>query len=152
MKHSLLFLPLIALFLISCGREPAQETGKRDFQREETQLRATENSNWTTFQGNLPCADCAGIELDLRLEGFAERKEGNFDLYETFEGTYEGDKTVESYGTYEYQSGREPILTLKSEDNQIRRFVHEENGDLTLLDLEGKRIQSTLNYSLKRKN
>ncbi|MDR2337646.1 MAG: copper resistance protein NlpE N-terminal domain-containing protein [Deltaproteobacteria bacterium] len=91
-----------------------------------------------TFKGTLPCADCSGIETILKL-----------DLDETYhltESYLDRDFVNTNSGIWEIS---EDLTTLELVNSQIRYFIVDHNT-LELLDLEGNRINSTLNYRLTK--
>ncbi|MBS9522696.1 copper resistance protein NlpE N-terminal domain-containing protein [Litoribacter alkaliphilus] len=145
---------VILLGLLACESKETHHTSPADRQREEVNLGGLEESNWVTYQGSIPCADCERIEIEIRLENYEQERSGEFDLYETYVGTRDGDRTVESFGSYEIQrlpDSEDQMIVLNTENNRLIRLSLEDNGDLTLLDQEGQKIESSLNYSLKRK-
>jgi copper homeostasis protein (lipoprotein) len=96
------------------------------------------------YRGDVPCADCPGIryELDIRADRV-------FFLRTTYlgKGTGEGE-TVDDIGTwtpapdaksFTVHGSREPV-----------RFAVENSETLSLLDRDGKAIDSSHNYELKR--
>ncbi len=94
------------------------------------------------YAGVLPCADCPGIryELDLRANNvFFERL------------TYLGTDTVsDSVGHWEM--GDDKVLTLFGDGPVPQLWSMEDVGALRKLDVEGKPIESQLNYSLARES
>ncbi|WP_143960087.1 copper resistance protein NlpE N-terminal domain-containing protein [Litoribacter populi] len=140
--------------LLACESKETHHTNPADRQREEVLLRGAEESNWITYQGSIPCADCTRIEMEIRLEDFDQQRGDEFDMYETYVGTTDGDRTVESFGSYEIQrlpGSEEQMVVLKTENNRMIRLSIDESGNLTLLDQQGERIESNLNYTLNRK-
>ncbi len=106
------------------------------------------------FAGDLPCADCAGIRTELLLYGDFGPVERRFVLVETYLGTPDGERPRERRGRWEVaRSASEPsvlmVIELAEESGEPRRFAAV-GGDLELLDREGRRIRSQLNYTLKR--
>lgn len=95
-----------------------------------------------TFSGTLPCADCPGIDLHLNLlpddvyllrESYQDRDGGPF---------FDVGRYLRS------SDGRELILHGGTE--APRRFEIVSPDELRLLDMDGQRIESELNYSLSR--
>jgi len=106
------------------------------------------------FAGDLPCADCAGIRTELLLYGDFGPVERRFVLVETYVGTPDGERPHEQRGRWEVaRSAAEPsilmVIELQPEAGEPRRFAAL-GGDLELLDREGRRIRSRLDYTLKR--
>lgn len=92
------------------------------------------------YAGVLPCADCEGIrhEIDLRANNvFFERS--------TYLGT---DTVVDRVG--HWQLGDDKVLALFSGGSGPQLWSMVDVGTLHKLDVEGKPIDSQLNYSLTR--
>ncbi|QEL65079.1 hypothetical protein OTERR_16030 [Oryzomicrobium terrae] len=122
----------------------------------------------TRYAGTLPCADCAGIRMDLTLIDEAETgKPREFRLKETYLGARDGERSFTSHGSYSIvREAQRTTLWLTpqvrdlSQARESRRgFVFDGIGgnggnggkaSLTLLDRAGKRIVSSLNYRLDR--
>lgn len=95
------------------------------------------------FSGVLPCADCPGIRY--RLELLADRA---FVLESVYLDRNE-DRPLFDLGSWDLSSdGR--ILVLAGGREAPRRFLIDGTDRLTLLDLEGRQIESSLDYSLRR--
>lgn len=105
------------------------------------------------FEGTMPCADCAGIRTELTL--FLQPD--TFVLRETYLGKPDGEKSVTSEGTWHAALGAadDPdatVIRLESGDPESGRSFREVAGDrLELLDRSGRRIESTLDYTLTRR-
>jgi len=112
-------------------------------------------SEWLIYEGTIPCADCQGIKMRLKLENRSGADDKTYELNETYMGTKEGDRNFQSRGIYQitYGHGNDPsaiLITLVDKNNAQRVFMQEESEDLTLLDKEGKRIKSENNYTLSK--
>jgi predicted secreted protein len=110
-----------------------------------------------TFTGILPCADCAGIRTDLAL--YAEQPSGEptrYALRETYIGTRQGDRTVETAGSLAVKRGsasdpNATVYQLDSAKADLRRhFLRAGENELRLLDREQREIKSSASYSLYR--
>jgi copper homeostasis protein (lipoprotein) len=97
-----------------------------------------------TFEGELPCADCPGIYYHLDL--FEDRV---FFLRTTYDGRGAG-AVVDTIGSW----------VVASDDGRLALFGGTEaplffrvldDGNLRKLDVEGRDIESSLNYDLRRK-
>jgi uncharacterized lipoprotein YbaY/heat shock protein HslJ/uncharacterized lipoprotein NlpE involved in copper resistance len=97
-----------------------------------------------TFEGELPCADCPGIHY--RLDLFADRV---FFLRMTYLGRGTG-AISDSLGTWE-MSGNQDRLSLFGGEESPLSFRIVDHDTLRKLDLEGREIESSLNYDLRRK-
>lgn len=102
---------------------------------------AADTDTTGSYAGIFPCADCPGIEyrLDLFDDGVFyqslryQEREGRFD----------------SVGRWQYGPDNERIELNDADSAPPTRFSLED-GSLTMLDMEGKRIESNLNYTLYR--
>lgn len=95
-----------------------------------------------TFFGTLPCADCPGIDIQLDL-----LTDGVYFLRETYRDREDG--TFDDIGRY-LLSSHQDQLSLHGGREAPKRFALSAEDSLTLLDLEGRKIQSELNYTLVR--
>jgi copper homeostasis protein (lipoprotein) len=94
-----------------------------------------------TFAGTLPCADCPGIDYQLNM--FADR---TFFLRMAYR---DRDVTVDDIGRWLVSSdGR--ILLLKGSSEAPLTFAIVNRDTLRMLDIDGQKISSTLNYHLTR--
>jgi len=98
-----------------------------------------------TYGGTLPCADCPGIDSTI-----AFTPEGTYTLSETYQDT---DKSsFLSKGTWSLRGdGKAVLLDPEDKDEYDRSFSIVSPTELRALDQQGKPIDSTLDYSLKRK-
>jgi copper homeostasis protein (lipoprotein) len=94
-----------------------------------------------TFSGDLPCADCPGIRYQLDL--FPDRM---FFLRMTY---LDKDESFDDIGIWAV-SPDDKTLTLQGGREVPERFAIKDEATLRKLDLEGREIESTLNYDLKR--
>jgi copper homeostasis protein (lipoprotein) len=103
------------------------------------------------YEGVLPCADCQGIRTELTL--FDD--DSSYKLVETYLGTPDGDRTVESDGTWTLQRPRkDPEATIyqlhPGKPGEARSFLIVDERQIRQLDREGREIES-LGYTLTRK-
>jgi copper homeostasis protein (lipoprotein) len=93
-----------------------------------------------TFRGTVPCADCSGIQKTLTL-----RDDGLFFLRDRYLG--KPGKPSWNIGTWEsLEGGQKIVLRLPAEN----LYFQAEGASLSMLDREGKKFASGLNYTLKR--
>ncbi|HZH86161.1 MAG TPA: copper resistance protein NlpE [Brumimicrobium sp.] len=93
-----------------------------------------------TYYGQIPCADCPGINVQLEL------KEDQTYLVKNF---YLGENDVfEEQGSFKIQA--DSILVLEKTDDENQLYLIEKN-ELTMLDSKGKKSDSKLAdfYKLK---
>lgn len=110
-----------------------------------------------TFEGVLPCADCAGIRTLLWL--FAEQPSGRptqYELRQTYLGTPDGDQVLDTNGRWMILRGSESnrdatVYQLDFDRPQTtRNFIKIENDELRLLDRNQNEIVSPAPHSLYR--
>lgn len=97
-----------------------------------------------TFVGELPCADCPGISVELTLN-----EDGTFVQKEVYQGT---DTSFETLGSYFLSPDGKSLITVKKHE-PVSRFQIMEQGSLRMLDAEGQEITGELaaKYVLSRK-
>jgi copper homeostasis protein (lipoprotein) len=96
-----------------------------------------------SFEGELPCADCPGIFYHLDL--FEDRV---FFLRTTYDGRGVG-AVVDTIGSW-VMAGDDGRLALFGGTEAPVFFRIVDGGTLRKLDVEGRDIESSLNYDLKR--
>jgi heat shock protein HslJ/uncharacterized membrane protein/uncharacterized lipoprotein NlpE involved in copper resistance len=96
-----------------------------------------------SFQGEIPCADCAGIRMTLHLES-----NGTYRLQRTYLGTSDGDRSFLEQGRWSVVEMK--TLVLEGGSEGPTRFAIRDSSTLRMLDREGREIESPLNYELKR--
>ena len=94
-----------------------------------------------SFRGDLPCADCPGIRYDLNL--FPDKA---FYLRMTYLGR--DVKPIDDIGRWDVSDNG--TLTLDGGKDNLELFAVKSSDLLQKLDLEGRPIESTLNYELRR--
>jgi copper homeostasis protein (lipoprotein) len=96
-----------------------------------------------SFAGDFPCADCAGIRYRLNL--FPDRA---FFLSMTYIG-HDRSASFHDIGSWALSSDRR-ILVLKGGREAPLMLSIVGTNSLRKLDMEGREIESTLNYTLQR--
>ena len=98
-----------------------------------------------TYEGVLPCADCEGINTVLKLN-----PDKSFEIEETYLGR--DDNPFISKGSYTVNNTGK--ITLTSSDSTMypnpRYFEVISDNEIRMLDIEGNKIDSDLNYSLTK--
>lgn len=110
-------------------------------------------SEWLIYEGTIPCADCQGIQMRLKLENISGSDDKSYELTETYIGTKDGDRIYQSRGIYQITYGHEKdpsaiLITLVDKNNDQRVLIQENAEKLTLLNTESQKINSQQNYSL----
>jgi copper homeostasis protein (lipoprotein) len=96
-----------------------------------------------SFIGELPCADCPGIRYHVNL--FPDRV---FFLRTTYIGRAEN-ANFDDIGSWVVSSDRNTLI-LKGEHEAPEMFAIKDRETLRKLDVEGREIESLLNYDLRR--
>ncbi len=96
-----------------------------------------------TFGGVLPCADCQGIRQTLDLYA-----DGTFHWRSIYLGKPPTD-TPDDIGRWLFASDARTLLLFGGREAPVRLLTRDD-GALQLLDLEGRPIQSSFNYELRR--
>ncbi len=105
------------------------------------------------YTGKLPCADCAGIDTELRLLTDPDTGQRRYVLKQTYLSTRQGDQTFWDAGPWETTSGSNGnrIIRLSPyEPDNKRSFMITSERIIRLLDQQEREIESELNYSLYR--
>lgn len=99
------------------------------------------------YAGELPCADCAGIRTELTLDEVTDlSKPAAYRLRETYLGAKDGEKTVESAGTYTITLGAATSKTAvvyqlnPDKSGESRLFLRVDDNRLRLLDKDRKEL------------
>jgi len=168
---------LLLLFVVFSCDPPAEETSSNEiYVPEQAEEETIENeplildqpdaepnevileadaSEWLVYEGTIPCADCQGIKMRLKLENRSGADDKTYELTETYLGTKEGDRNYQSRGIYQitYGHGNDPsaiLITLVNKNNAQRVFMQEDSEDLTLLDKDANKIKSGQNHTLRK--
>ncbi len=143
MKSNSILFNVICLLFILTGCQHAETKKESSIQQE------------TSYTGRVPCADCAGIDLHVNIKPQSDTN-GTFHLFQTFIETKEGDQSFSDSGSYSIKKGiianpEATILVFHPNQPEITRYF-ERKGDTALLCLgnNGQRINSKLNYLLKK--
>ncbi len=97
-----------------------------------------------TFTGTLPCADCPGIDTRIVLAA-----DGTYTISESYQGRSAPELKGDGTWTVEQDNQRLRLDPNSKSDND-RQFAILSHDEIRLLDLEGKPIESSLPYNLKR--
>jgi len=105
------------------------------------------------YTGKLPCADCAGIETELRLLTDPDSGHRRYVLKQTYLSTRQGDQTFWDAGPWETSNGANGARIIRLspyEADNKRSFSVTTERIIKMLDQEEQEIESELNYSLYR--
>lgn len=156
---------LIALFAVAlgaCGRsQPAQQTPAAAVSTPAPAHTAPPpaivspppvKSKVATYDGTLPCADCAGIKTHLVLQHDALGR-NSYVLNEIYNGKAPQPFMSAGRWTLSVGTAEDPQMALVHMDSgrpaDSKTWRIDNNGDLTLVDAAGKPADSSLNYTLK---
>ncbi|MGP4845038.1 copper resistance protein NlpE [Marinobacter sp. 1Y8] len=106
-------------------------------------------AHYGTWEGTVPCADCAGIDTKLIL--FSQPK--TYELEEAYKGK---SGPIRHSGTWSLLPPENAMdlgrIVLEDENGSSnRQFRRLPEGGLKMLGKDGKEIRSELNYTLERK-
>ncbi|MFC4873706.1 copper resistance protein NlpE N-terminal domain-containing protein [Negadavirga shengliensis] len=157
-KYTLLSISLGFIILASCDAPTEETRHEEEFTTpamEKEIILEDRYSTWLTYEGTVPCADCSGKHLQLKLENSPDKKERAYELTETYLDTKDGDRKYTTKGIYQVHYGTEDepslmVIRLIDEDQQLFiSFSQEANGSLQLLSQEEKKMVPTSNHTLK---
>lgn len=97
----------------------------------------------TTWQGILPCADCAGIRTDLTL-----RPDGSYVLHQSYLGKGNDDRVWTELGKWTGAASGKRVRLVGESDTRYFGVIGERT--LRMRDRADREIRSTLNYNLVR--
>ena len=98
-----------------------------------------------TYGGILPCADCPGIDTTI-----AFTPEGGYTMGEIYQDS--DSSAFATKGTWTVrEDGKSVLLDSEDKDERDRAFEVVSPTELRMLDQAGKPIDSTLDYSLRRR-
>lgn len=148
-KLSLILMAMGLVTFISCGKaddkssqkEATQSSGKEvtENAKAETASKTTSSVN-KTYNGTIPCADCAGIDVTLVLN-----QNGSYIMQYIYD-TNEGDVTSISNGFWKEKGDK---ILLSNTDGEITYISQSSNEEaVTFLDQKGNPIETSLNYTL----
>jgi copper homeostasis protein (lipoprotein) len=97
-----------------------------------------------TFAGTLPCADCPGIDTHIVLAA-----DGTYAITESYQERSAPE--LKGDGTWTVEENNQRLrLDPNSKSDNDRLFAILSNDEIRQLDMEGKPIESSLPYNLKR--
>lgn len=124
---------------MSCKEHKKIESNSIKKANVESSISKEKESIFGTYIGEIPCADCAGITKKLTL---------NSDFTFVEESIYKGKGNNQSFiekGTFKV-TNKKIILSVKNAPSMYKigtNYVEQ-------LDMDGKQIQSSLNYKLTK--
>ncbi len=138
----------LALTLAGCAAGPM-----------ESQNGAGVTEGETAYQGSLPCRNCAGIDLDVRLQGetpSAQATERTFTLQASYREHPQNPPDENYAGNWEILSGTasDPEATVyeltPNGEGQIYYFLKLDEQTLELIDPQRRRFQNSEMLRLRR--
>lgn len=141
MKKTGLAILLASFLAVGCASNKEKVNLVPDMSTAETAL------DWNgIYEGVFPCADCAGIQMQLEL-----LQDKTYRLKQKYMTNRKGNQVFEATGKFEFDNKTAPSLIRLDDkaDNSVY-FVGE--GYLEARDKEtGKPISTNLNYKLNKK-
>lgn len=141
MRKNILTLILAAMALASCSTSSTSEADNDSSAIAETEMTIDDHNSQNsldyagTYMGELPCADCEGIETQITLN-----EDGTFAKKMTYLGKGDDD-SFEEKGNYTWDTAGQEI-TLEGHEAPNQYFVGE--NTLTQLDINGQKIEGDL--------
>ncbi|MCC8036031.1 MAG: copper resistance protein NlpE [Rikenellaceae bacterium] len=138
---------VVGFLAISCGQNPKKIADTNAAVSTDHTSRKDAAEYTGTYIGTVPCADCDGIEVNLRIKTDGEYKlktrhiagkEGVDDIHSEYDGKYIWD-------------GAGRTLTLENISARPNKYLYSD-GTLIQLDINGNRIKGPLadRYILKK--
>jgi copper homeostasis protein (lipoprotein) len=111
----------------------------------------------TVYQGVFPCADCSGLKTELTLYRNARTDAPEtYRLRETYLGKPAGARTTVGKWTTLRGTPDNPDATIyqlnPDKPQEVRNFLVVNDNEIRQLDRELKEIESSLNFTLTRRN
>lgn len=142
MRNILTFILAITLFS-SCTKSKKQEQKeeKQERQKEVVDGHTSQTSlDWSgTYKGVIPCADCPGIEMTVKLS--EDQKIEIKSVYQSRDSEFIEDSEFEWL---------DDGLRIYSEIDEQKYYFKIEENRIVYLDQEGNKVNSDLNYTLKK--
>jgi len=147
---SLLSAAILSILSISCNQNQGNAVITVDtLMTDAAETEALLKNAALDFEGVLPCADCPGITTALHLN----RDSMTFYLAETYQS--KSDSAFITTGTYKIFTGADSVMqviSLESTSGKSLRYFELSGDSVAIaLDQQAKRIQSDLNYSLRKR-
>lgn len=142
MRNILTFILAITLFS-SCTKSKKQEQKeeKQERQKEVIDGHTSKTSlDWPgIYKGVIPCADCPGIEMTVKLS--EDQKIEIKSVYQSRDSEFIEDSEFEWL---------DDGLRIYSEIDEQKYYFKIEENRIVYLDQEGNKVNSDLNYTLKK--
>ncbi|UMB59543.1 copper resistance protein NlpE [Lutibacter sp. A80] len=136
-KNNLIIICLGVVLLISCKEHKKIESNTIEKTDVEASISKENELVFGTYIGEIPCADCDGITKKLTL-----KKDNTFSIESIYKGKG-NDQSFTEEGTFKVDN-KHIILSIKDAPSMYKIGT----GFIEQLDMEGKQIQSSLNYKL----
>ncbi len=132
MKIAALFSAMVLLLVACTTTKNIKETPVADD--------ALTQKAIAVWEGNLPCADCESLDYQLTLKA-----DKSFDE----KSLYRGESLSEVHETGTWLMNNDSVIILKQGETVLKYFSFH-GQHLEMMDLEGKPIESSLNYQLQK--
>ncbi len=137
---------IISLLLLeSCVNSKDKRT---ELPEEEVPATNSELKVTGVYKGNLPCADCQGIETTLEI-----KENGDFHKMQIYQkGDESESSTFDNFGRWRFSKDSSYIeLNYDANDLEILEYWQIiDSTEIRLMDKNAAPIRSDLNYSLKK--
>lgn len=155
---NLLICPALFCLLLSCNTKTTKEN---TITNKETVTKTNNKfSKTNVYEGIIPCADCSGIQMTLKIyNDYSVSQNNKFELISVYQGK-EPENVFTQKGNFNTERGldNDPDGTIyvlnwdQPEEKQMYYGYYSSNPEkIYLLDKDRKRIKSDLNFSLTLK-
>lgn len=152
MKKAIVFMMITAALLSACNSSKQQKNAQISSTENPDPAHNNQNSiDWAgVYRGVLPCADCEGIQEEIRLND-----DLTYEMVSTYLGKGDGNQFPDK-GTFEWDAdgSRIKLTSATSTDGTNRWFKVGEN-QLISLDIQGNPIENSFppeTYRYKKMN
>lgn len=151
MKKATLIISLLVITLsaVSCGNNKSDENDILTINANTKNEVLTEK-----YSGTIPAADGPGIVYEVTLIRYDDKDSGVYHMRQTYiDAADNRDMAFDYYGRFvvtRKNSDRIVRLTPFNKQEEAVNFIKDNDSSITLLDQQMNRIDSNLNYTLRR--
>ncbi len=146
--------------LLACAFSACKDASEKSTSAEHKDSCIVADTSWKTYTGLIPCADCPGIAMELKIKDAFTLESYQFELKETYLEAENGmDKSYVSKGMYNFWRGNSTdpdatiiVLNDDSAEQAKRFFLKVSENELKVVNNKGDTASSNLNFSLLRKS
>lgn len=138
MKKSIILLCIVVIVLGACNMgKRGSNTPTNKTEVADPAHNSRNSLDWAgVYKGTLPCADCEGIEVEIRLND-----DLTYERVMTYQG--KGDNRFSDNGRFEWDENGGKIRLINSSTDSEENWFQVGENRLFVLDIEGNRIESS---------